>query len=155
MAYTSGDFFFFINNIDRKGTTSGVQGGSLYCEKNNHFFQGLGLRWRYLWRQVLREWRLYVTRKSQGREFYSLEVIGIMASAFFRIVSSLIAKGCWMFEIRVLRSNKAFGGIIEFLSSEQSYLSYFELKPNYAVLCVLLFSQRLLFFPIFWFSGTY
>ena len=61
--------------------------------------------------RVLKDWRLYAAGKTdRGREFQSLEIIGIneLANAFVRLVSNLIAWGCWILENCLFRANEAF-----------------------------------------------
>lgn len=63
----------------------------------------------YLWEQVLNNWRLYLTGKVEaGREFKTLDKQDKRVSecTFVLFVFNLAAKGCWIFENRVFRSNE-------------------------------------------------
>ena len=66
--------------------------------------------------------KIVSARKDGGREreFQFLEVIGtnVLANEVVRHFSNLTAKQCWESAKRVLREKHAWGGIIDFNSSE-------------------------------------
>ena len=69
-----------------------VRVGPLYREKKKKFQDWVRVEGRYLWMRNLKDLRLYyVTRKTDGgREFQSLEIIGIneLAIVFVRLVGT-------------------------------------------------------------------
>ena len=72
---------------------------AMYREKKKRF-QGIGICWRYLWLQILKDWRLYYVagKRDRGKMFQSLKVIVIneLANACCKLYRVIVERNFTM-----------------------------------------------------------